>query len=202
MRHPQEADLALYAGGELTLVSRARVAFHVRRCAACQRATDSYQAARRTLKEGADVLPRDLDWDQLAAEMTGNIRVGLAAGACLRDAKFASKGLLWRPALGIAAGMALITGALLLNFPVEQRDNLARAFGRMWSHNSVAPAESRIYLEATRSGIQVTENGGALTMTHPDAAPSVVSVSLQGSVRARYVDSDTGQVTVTNVYAQ
>jgi hypothetical protein len=41
-----------------------------------------------------------------------------------------------------------------------------------------------------------------LTMTHPDAAPSVVSVSLQGSVRARYVDSDTGQVTVTNVYAQ
>jgi hypothetical protein len=32
--------------------------------------------------------------------------------------------------------------------------------------------------------------------------PVSVTLSVQGSARARYVDADTGQVTITGVYAQ
>ena len=59
-----------------------------------------------------------------------------------------------------------------------------------------------VSLEATRNGIQLSENGSTLTMMHPGAAPALVVVSTRGALRARYVDDDTGQVTITNVYAQ
>ena len=46
------------------------------------------------------------------------------------------------------------------------------------------------------------ENGSALAIMNPGSAIPTVLVNTGGSLRARYVDSDTGQVTITHVYAQ
>jgi hypothetical protein len=57
-------------------------------------------------------------------------------------------------------------------------------------------------VEATSSGIELRENGSSLGVSQGAARPLAVSVSVQGSASARYVDSDTGQMTITSVYAQ
>jgi hypothetical protein len=57
-------------------------------------------------------------------------------------------------------------------------------------------------VSATSSGIELRENGSALAVSQGAARPVAVSVSTQGSASARYVDTDTGQVTITSVYVQ
>ena len=44
---------------------------------------DVYRHSRQRLKQAAAEMPEGADWDRLAAEMTANIRVGLAAGECV-----------------------------------------------------------------------------------------------------------------------
>ncbi len=107
----------------------------------------------------------------------------------------------WRPALAGAAIMAILISGWYLNFPAEKRGTLAHGMRRMWTRPS-ADTDLGVALESTRSGIQVSENGSALTMMHPGSEIPVVVVSTRGSLRARYIDLDTGQVTITNVYAK
>jgi hypothetical protein len=60
-----------------------------------------------------------------------------------------------------------------------------------------------VRLEANSSGIEVKQNGGALMLLNPArASNTAVFLSAPGSLRARYVDSETGQVTINYVYAQ
>jgi hypothetical protein len=143
-----------------------------------------------------------MDWDRLAAEMTGNIRVGLAAGECVASAPDRPRQWAWRPALAVLGLTAVVISGWWLNFPLEQRQSLTRGIGRVWNSDSRVPADASVYLEMNRAGIQLKENGSAMTLLHPSGVPSVISVSTQGSMRARYVDADTGQITITNVYSQ
>jgi len=46
------------------------------------------------------------------------------------------------------------------------------------------------------------QNGGTLGMSQGQERPVNVTLSVQGSARARYIDADTGQITITGVYAQ
>jgi hypothetical protein len=55
-------------------------------------------------------------------------------------------------------------------------------------------------VRSTPDGITVRSQGSALTILHPESA--VISMSSPSSVTARYVDDDSGQVTITNVYGQ
>jgi hypothetical protein len=55
-------------------------------------------------------------------------------------------------------------------------------------------------LRSTPEGIAVRTQGATLTILHPRSA--VVSLSGSSAVAARYVDEDTGQVTIANVYGQ
>ena len=55
-------------------------------------------------------------------------------------------------------------------------------------------------VRSTPDGIAVRTQGATLTILHPQSA--VVSMSGPAAVTARYVDDDTGQVTITNVYGQ
>lgn len=209
MSHPAEAQLALYAGGDLGFLARISTRLHVRRCATCQSTVTAYSAAREKFRTDCSEMPEGVDWDRLSSEMTGNIRVGLAAGECVaetrRRVRVPAMGF-WKPALAACAVMTLVVSGMWLNFPERQRVTLAEGLSKIWKPELRAPAAvaaaNPVYLESTRVGIQFTENGSSMTMMHPDSAPSVVLVSTQGSVRARYVDSDTGQVTITNVYAQ
>jgi len=202
MRHPQDDQLALFAGGDLGLLDRLRLRGHVRGCDACRRSVESYRSAAARLREETAKLPAGLKWDSLAAEMTANIRVGLAAGECVAGVTSKPALMTWKPALAVLALTLVVLSGWWLNFPQEQRANLARGMQGIWNRDARNVPDPTVYLEANRAGIQLRENGSAMTLMHPDRAPSVISVSTQGAMRARYVDSDTGQVTITNVYAQ
>jgi hypothetical protein len=57
-------------------------------------------------------------------------------------------------------------------------------------------------VQVSASGIQLQQNGGTLGMSQGQQWPVNVTLSVQGSARARYIDADTGQITITGVYAQ
>ena len=58
-------------------------------------------------------------------------------------------------------------------------------------------------VSVNEKGIELQENGSSLGISQGSAPPLAVSVNAQGSASARYIDADTGQVTITSVgYAQ
>ncbi len=186
--HPNENQLALFAGRELSLLERWHTGLHVRGCESCRGEVHALRSASAELARMADRLPDGMKWDRLAAEMTGNIRVGLAAGQCVAPVLAKSERLGWRAATVLASATVLIMTAWWLNIPAPVQ----------------RPANANgVRLEATSSGIELKQNGSALTLLNPRGdSSSTVFVSSPGSLRARYVDSETGQMTINNVYAQ
>ena len=57
-----------------------------------------------------------------------------------------------------------------------------------------------VELKSTENGIQVREQGGAFRLLHGGAKDVTYIPGAQGSMRARYVDPDTGYITVASVY--
>jgi hypothetical protein len=55
---------------------------------------------------------------------------------------------------------------------------------------------------ASSAGAVLVENGGQIRIDQGGLEPVMYSVSTQGSASARYVDQDTGQVTITATYVQ
>jgi hypothetical protein len=203
MRHPDESRLALLAGGDAGAWETWMLRRHVRACSTCRMTVDSFVRLRGEIHSELAGMPAGLDWNRLAAEMTANIHVGLAAGECVGEPRpRLPVWPLWKPALAVAALLVLLVSSFWLSFPPDQKLALGHRLARLWSPHPAGAVEPGVYLEADRNGIQVKGNGAALTLMHAGAEPSVVSVSAQGSLRARYIDDDTGQVTITNVYAQ
>jgi hypothetical protein len=204
MKHLNEQELALHATGEAGWWNRVVSQLHVRGCEDCSRRVREYRLDRERIQMFAEELPAGISWERLAAEMTANIRVGLAAGECVapRD-RHVSIPMGWRVA-GAAAGFsALLVAAWWLNMPKGETAALGRAMKAI-----VQPvrrgilADEGTLVEASAAGIEVRENGARLGVFRQGVRPATVSLSLQGTARARYVDSDTGQVTITSVYAQ
>jgi hypothetical protein len=187
--HPNENQISLYAGGELTLLERFRADLHIRGCESCRAKVDSLRCGIAELRSAAGELPENLNWDRLAMEMTGNIRVGLAAGECVTPGVGKSDRLGWRAAAAVAAASLLIMTAWWLNIPQSKRST-AQVNG--------------VRLEETSSGIGLKQNGASLVLLNQNAGSgsSTVFMSTPGSLRARYVNSSTGQMTINNVYAQ
>lgn len=188
MRHPKEADLALYAGGEAGLWGRLRVARHLKGCPECARVVEEFRAIREWTRAGGE-MPAQVDWAALAVEMKANIRVGLAAGECVAPASEPARAGAWRPALVLPVVLVMVLGWWLQSWPPPP-----------------APlAERRVpagpVLRANPGGIEVEQDGRTLALLHPRATEVTFSASGQG-VRARWVDSDTGYVTISHVYTQ
>jgi hypothetical protein len=205
MKHPNEYELALYATGETGWWKRMACALHVSRCAECRRHVTAYRFDRERIRLFADELPTGVSWDRLAAEMTANIRVGFAAGECVapRDTHVAVP-TAWR-IVGAAAGlMVLLMTAWWLNMPKADTAALGRAMKAIVQpiRGGALPEEAGPLVAVSAAGIEVRENGGRMGVFRQGVVPITVTLSLQGSARARYVDSDTGQVTITSVYAQ
>ena len=57
-----------------------------------------------------------------------------------------------------------------------------------------------IEIRTTASGIELNENGNALTLLHTRGRQRPIFTSVPGTLRARFVDNETGQVTINNVY--
>jgi len=203
-RHPEETALALFAGGDLPLTQRLGVSFHVSRCAQCAGIVDEFRSLSGDLRREANEMPERADWRDLSEEMTGNIRVGYAAAECIRPFRVRAAtggtrpGWFWKPAAMLFAGMALVTTVWISTMPADQTQAISRILRGV--RNADTPG---IMLEASMSGIELRQGTrSAMRVLVKGSNPGQVSANLDGSMRAQYVDDNTGQVTVTNVYAQ
>jgi hypothetical protein len=217
-RHVKEADLALYASGDLRLLQRAAVGLHVRRCEFCRELLEEFRADRSALREAAGELPEGIDWAHLSVEMSANIRVGLEAGECVTPKKARPSAVgswipvAWRP-LAFTSSVTLLLMFVLgagwwLNTPAEETQALSRALHTIWRggrkpiNAGTLPIDRGPVIEASSDGIELRKDGGSLGVSQDSGKLITVSVSTQGSASARYVDQDSGQVTITSVYAQ
>src|SRR5258705_319284 len=82
MKHPNQATLALHAGGDLGWWSSQRTERHVRRCERCRDDLSRFQSVREIASDLSEI--PEIPWNRVAAEMKANIRLGLAAGECVR----------------------------------------------------------------------------------------------------------------------
>ena len=216
MRHPGEIELALFAGGDLGhtgvgLWKRWTLGRHVSGCDECGRTVQELQSGRAKIRELAADMPDGLNWSRLTDEMTGNIRVGLAAGECIAGFEKSPRvksGLVANAAMVLAGATVIAVSALWIELPKQETDHLIGAlrgirFERIGKVIRGAPIRaslqtSGVVLEASPFSIGIKENGGALTLLHPQGA--TISVSMQGSAGVRYIDADTDQVTTNRVY--
>jgi hypothetical protein len=222
--HIPETDLALFISGDLSMWAYVRINLHVTHCEACRERIEVYRSGRQRLKQAAGEMPEGADWDRLAAEMTANIRVGLAAGECVAprrgkldwkpSAGYLSRVHGWRAVAawgGITAGAAaLLSVAFLLNLPASDGDSIARFLhtlvqggGRSTSARAISAREDRgPVVEASSNGVELRENGVVVSIPQAPTRPVAITVSAPGSASARYVDDDTGQMTISSVYVQ
>jgi len=189
MTHPGQTILALYAGEDLGWFRRLRTERHLASCSACRAEVAAFSAAREELAGMSD-LPA-IPWSRLAAEMKANIRLGLAAGECVRPPQSLAA-FAWlsggRGFAAFASVAALLVAGLYLQRPAPPPAPLA--------------ARQDAVLRATANGIELNQGGQTLSLLHVRAGDVTYSAGAQGSIRARYVDSDTGNVTINNVYVQ
>jgi hypothetical protein len=210
--HPAETELALFAGGDLGVWRRRRIASHTRQCASCRKTAEALSMAREHARDLAEDLPPDTKWNDLAAEMSANIRLGLEAGECIEHLPSRARRPILRWNLTTAlAGVALLgLVSLWLRLPEPQMNHLRESLTTIIRGKSAAPVvdaaapnllSNVAVLEASPSGATVQENGSSLKLLAPPSSDAVsVSVNLQDSVSARYVDADSGQLTISKVY--
>lgn len=189
MRHPNQATLALHAGGDLGRWRGWITARHVAGCDRCRNEVAAFQEIRDILPELAEI--PEIAWERLAAEMKANIRLGLEAGECVRNVEGSARR---RPlfagtrlALAFASVIALAVITVVLEHPP-----------------SAAPDDS-IVAQATANGIQIDQRGQGIGLLNRGAGKDsdvMRSVSFQGSATAQYIDRDTGIVTVNGVDGQ
>ncbi len=193
MSHPNQATLALHAGGDLGKFARWKVERHLAKCDTCAAEVAAYEGVREAMGELSD-LP-DLPWNQMAAEMKANIRLGLAAGECVGGVETPLRDSHWftgmRAAVACAGIVALICTGIILERPRPQEQ---------------APVDAKAaftpMIETIDNGIQSTSGGGAMgLMNH--GANNTESVNYLpnagGRITASYINAS-GYVTVNTVY--
>ena len=184
MKHPNQSALALYAGGDLGFFARWRTERHLAKCESCVEGIASFEATREIVTDLSEI--PDIQWNRLAAEMKANIRLGLAAGECVR---MGEKPLRERPLFtGIRAAVAL---ASIVTLAVT---------GLVIQPRTGEKPDGNTVLQGIHNGIEVGEDGRAFRLMNTGATDVTLSVD-EKSIRARYVDPDSGQVTINKVYA-
>jgi hypothetical protein len=199
--HPRLETLALYSRGELPWRLRWRTGSHLKQCADCEQQVLLFRSATAHLKHEAQAqtltgFEAIADWTRLEREMLGNIAVGVAAGRCIEKTS-RKRALLSKAAFGTALA-ALFVAGWMTHIPGEQSAHLAASLQHWLRGQPLQP--SGTVLQTTPDGIAVRAQGATLTILHPRAA--VVSLAGPSAMAARYVDTETGQVTITNVYGQ
>jgi anti-sigma factor RsiW len=183
MRHPKQATLALHAGGDLRAFARWKTERHLAQCGQCREEVAEFEGMRQNM---ADLLGMpELPWNRIAEEMRANIRLGLAAGECVRPVEKAAWTSLragWRMAVAMASIMALAVTGLVLERPrppVEPRDENA--------------------------GVQTAPDGignPTMRLMYRGAEGVQLSAGAEGSVQAQYTNPVTGYMTVSQVNVQ
>lgn len=186
MKHPVQSALALYAGGDLGWIARWKVERHLAKCESCGEEVASFAATREIVTDLSEI--PDVPWNGLAAEMKANIRLGLAAGECVRVGETP---LRERPLFtGVRAAVAL---ASIITLAIT---------GLVMQPRIVEKPDGHTVLRGIQNGIEVEGSGRAFRLMNTGATDVTLSPDAQGSMGARYLDPDTGQVTINKVYAE
>lgn len=200
--HPSLNAIALYFSKDLAWSARLRVRRHISKCAECENQLALFRSAATELKREAanetlTAFEAIADWNCLEREMLGNIAVGVSAARCI-DHVGHRRTLLSRAALVMSGLTALFVLGWFTHIPKEQNEHL---FTSLRSAIGLQrPEFIGSIVETTPEGIAVRAQGVTLTMMHPRSA--LVSLAGASGVSAQYVDEETGQVTITNVYGQ
>jgi hypothetical protein len=191
-RHPSETDLALLAGGDCGRLQRFRLDRHVAKCGDCRDTLESFGELRSAVRDYSPpgLVSSELDWERAAAEMRANIRVGLAAGECVRELPARGSRWGWKPqlAIGIASGLLLGGIGIFLH-------------GLLPHENSPGVVHAAV-LESTGAGVEVRTDKGSMTLLNHSDQAGDQTVTSQGAIRASSFDGTTGTVTITSVYVE
>jgi len=183
-KHPSEAALALHAGGDLSPIARWRIERHLRQCEPCQDEILAFQDVRRMVAD-LSAMP-DVPWARLSAEMQANIRLGLAAGECVRENPGES-GSRWfsgfRMAVAAATVTILVGASLLIERPAQR----------------VAGPDNQAVAQATMDGVQVSAGSESMDLKHGSIHNVSYSASAQGAVGDTYFDPVTHDYMVNGV---
>jgi hypothetical protein len=196
MKHLDDIDLALLAGGDAGRVRRYSLERHVRMCTDCRERVDGFRSLRGAL---ANAEMPDLNWGSLAAEMRANIRVGLEAGECVRETRGFRHRVFEDWSFGLAAAFAcvmLLVGASFFMRDVRQPGR----FPQITTRPGAVASGSLPSLESTTAGVALHSGDSSFTLLNREGAVASQTVSAQGAVRSRYVDA--GTVTINNVYLE
>lgn len=191
-RHPSETDLALLAGGDCGRFRTFRLHSHLAKCGDCRDVLASFQELRSAMRDysPSGFASSELDWEKTAAEMRANIRVGLAAGECVRELPAASSGWGWKPQLAIGmASVLLLAGAGIF-------------LRGLLPHESAPGIVHAAILESTRAGVEVRTDKGSMTLLNHGDEAGDQTVTSQGAIRATSFDGNTGTVTIASVYVE
>lgn len=198
MKHPSIDKLALYAGRELSWWTRWTLRRHVDGCAQCQDELALFAETADAVRLQADEMPAGVQWERLAAEMRANVRLGLEASDAIsaysggRHAAGPAQGMSWR--------MALVTAGLVALLSAGYWINASKRSGQIAAMRGPDP----VLLEVIDGGVRMLDGNKAMSLQGPKAGrqAAVVTVSTEGSAGAQYVDEETGQITVNNVYVE
>ena len=196
-QHPQETELALAASGDGGVWAGFRLRRHLKGCTECQLAMESFTDLRGALN--AD-LARGPNWDERALEMRANIRLALEAGECVRE-QAAVVAPTWNPRFALAlASLFLLAGAgIFLRETPTAPVNSVVAATRVAS--PILASASPI-LASSDAGIEFRSGETSVMLLNRNGVVADQTVSTLGEIRSRYIDGDTGAVTINNVYLQ
>jgi hypothetical protein len=131
-------------------------------------------------------LPEHFAWDALAAEMKANILVAVEAGEAVRpQVRHVPVG--WKAGLAFAGLAVVMVSGYWWHLP-----------GRL----SPAPPLQQAVLEARPGGLEVQDRETAFGVMYARESGQQTLSGGQGSVRADFVDEETGQLTVAHVYME
>jgi hypothetical protein len=187
MKHPNQAALALYAGGDLGFFARWRTERHLAKCESCGEEVASFQATREIVTDLSEI--PDIPWNRMAAEMKANIRLGLAAGECVRVSETPLRERRIFTGVRAAVALASIVTLAITGLVMEPR-------------TGEKPVDDHTVLQGIHNGIEVGGGGRAFRLMNTGATEVTLSPDAEGAMGARYVDPDTGQVTINKVYAE
>jgi len=197
VKHPSIDRLALYAGGELPFWTRWIMRRHMTGCAQCQEEISLFGEVKEAVREETGVMPAGVNWERLSAEMGANVRLGLAASDAIRAYRTPIDEA---PAQGMSWRMVALTSAFVLLLSVGYWFNAAKKSEQMAAMRGPEP----FVAQASGSAVEMSDGSKAMVLQMPksNTRPAIITVSTTGSAGAQYVDEETGQVTVNNVYVE
>lgn len=142
-----------------------------------------FQQIRRQLPQFRD-LPPYFAWDELSREMKANILVGAEAGDVVKSAPPLR-------VIGWKAGLAM--GSLTMLMIVGYWWQLPR-------HLAGVAAPTQAVLQASPGQLAVYQQDKGFSIVFEETGSSLELGGASGSMRADYVDQETGQLTVAHVY--